>query len=60
MARMSRLDDSVRRDWLALCAEHAPVAVDGRARLVHGDINPKHMKASRNAVGTRSPTTQRP
>lgn len=48
MARTSRLDEAVRRDWLALCAEHAPalVAVDGQAQLVHGDINPKNILVS--------------
>ncbi|MFG1606469.1 phosphotransferase family protein [Actinoplanes sp. NPDC049265] len=45
MAKTERLDRQERTAWLALCAEHAPAltAIDGEARLVHGDINPKNI-----------------
>ncbi|MGH3376165.1 MAG: phosphotransferase family protein [Actinoallomurus sp.] len=41
----ARLDPATRQAWLELCAAHAPAltAVDGHARLVHADINPKNI-----------------
>ena len=40
-----RLDASARRAWASLCAAHAPAlaAIDGHARLVHADANPKNI-----------------
>ena len=40
-----RLDPSARRAWAALCTAHAPAlaAIDGHARLVHADANPKNI-----------------
>ena len=40
-----RLDPSTRRAWAGLCAAHAPAlaAIDGHARLVHADANPKNI-----------------
>jgi len=41
----ARLDPATRQAWLELCTAHAPAltAVDGHARLVHADINPKNL-----------------
>lgn len=52
LAATSRLDASTRDAWLALCAEHAPAlsAVDGVARLVHADVNPKNILVSGDRV----------
>jgi aminoglycoside phosphotransferase (APT) family kinase protein len=40
-----RLDPGTRHAWAELCARHAPAlaAVDGDARLVHADANPKNI-----------------
>jgi aminoglycoside phosphotransferase (APT) family kinase protein len=40
-----RLDPLERRAWVEVCAAHAPAlsAVDGHARLVHSDANPKNI-----------------
>lgn len=50
-----RLDPGARRDWADLCAAHAPTlaAVDGQARLVHADANPKNTLVARVAGGWR-------
>ncbi|WP_229070932.1 phosphotransferase [Actinoplanes sp. DH11] len=50
-----RLDERTRRAWVRLCAEHAGVltAVDGHARLVHADINPKNILVARAGAGWR-------
>ncbi len=50
-----RLDPGARRDWADLCAAHAPAlaAVDGQARLVHADVNPKNILVTRVAGGWR-------
>ena len=52
LAATSRLDASTRDAWLALCSEHAPAlsAVDGVARLVHADVNPKNLLVSGGRV----------
>jgi aminoglycoside phosphotransferase (APT) family kinase protein len=49
----ARLDPATRQAWLELCAAHAPAlaAVDGHARLVHADINPKNILVSRAPGG---------
>jgi Ser/Thr protein kinase RdoA (MazF antagonist) len=41
----SRLDMPERQAWIELCTAHAPAlsAVDGHARLVHADVNPKNI-----------------
>ncbi|WP_203859096.1 phosphotransferase family protein [Plantactinospora mayteni] len=43
-----RLDPAIRDGWRELCAVHAPAlsAVDGHARLVHADVNPKNILVS--------------
>lgn len=50
-----RIDAAVRRDWVALCEEHAPSLerVDHLARLVHADINPKNILVSRAGANWR-------
>lgn len=48
-----RLDVRTRVAWTRMCAEHAPVleGIDGHARLVHADINPKNILVSRTGTG---------
>jgi aminoglycoside phosphotransferase (APT) family kinase protein len=50
-----RLDPGARRAWAQLCAVHAPAltAVDGQARLVHADANPKNILVTRVGGGWR-------
>ncbi|HWS31972.1 MAG TPA: phosphotransferase [Actinoplanes sp.] len=50
-----RLDARTRAAWVRMCVEHAPVleAVDGHARLVHADVNPKNILVSRDGPGWR-------
>ncbi|SDT56998.1 phosphotransferase family protein [Actinoplanes derwentensis] len=50
-----RLDDGIRDAWVRLCAENAAVleSVDGHARLVHADINPKNILVTRVGGGWR-------
>jgi Ser/Thr protein kinase RdoA (MazF antagonist) len=50
-----RLDPAARRAWAGLCAAHAPAlaAVDGQARLVHADVNPKNILVTRVGGGWR-------
>jgi aminoglycoside phosphotransferase (APT) family kinase protein len=50
-----RLDPGARRAWAGLCAAHAPAlaAVDGQARLVHADVNPKNILVTRVRGGWR-------
>ncbi len=50
-----RLDPGARRAWARLCAAHAPAlaAVDGQARLVHADVNPKNILVTRARGGWR-------
>ena len=50
-----RLDPAARRAWARLCAAHAPAlaAVDGQARLVHADANPKNILVTRVRGGWR-------
>jgi len=50
-----RLDPAVRRAWARLCAAHAPAlaAIDGHARLVHADANPKNILVTRLGGGWR-------
>jgi Ser/Thr protein kinase RdoA (MazF antagonist) len=50
-----RLDDATRLSWLDLCRTHAPALarVDGRARLVHSDVNPKNILVSPAGAGWR-------
>ncbi|MEU1746647.1 phosphotransferase [Micromonospora arida] len=44
-----RLDGDTRRAWVRLCAAHAAAleGIDGHARLVHADVNPKNILVSR-------------
>ncbi|MEV5896565.1 phosphotransferase [Nonomuraea fuscirosea] len=51
----SRLDPAVRAAWAEMCAAHAPTLtrVDGWARLVHSDMNPKNLLVTRAADGWR-------
>jgi len=50
-----RLDQATGKDWTALCATEAGAlrAVDGQARLVHADLNPKNLLVSRTGAGWR-------
>ncbi|MGH3290396.1 MAG: phosphotransferase family protein, partial [Trebonia sp.] len=50
-----RLDPSMRQRWASLCAAHAPAlaAIDGHARLVHADANPKNILVTRPGDGWR-------
>ena len=50
-----RLDPATRRAWADLCAAHAPAlaAIDGHARLVHADANPKNILVTRVRGGWR-------
>jgi Ser/Thr protein kinase RdoA (MazF antagonist) len=50
-----RLDPAARLAWAGLCAAHAPAlaAVDGQARLVHADVNPKNILVTRAGGGWR-------
>lgn len=50
-----RLDPATRKAWSELCAGHAPAlaAVDGQARLVHADANPKNILVTRLRGGWR-------
>jgi aminoglycoside phosphotransferase (APT) family kinase protein len=50
-----RLDPDARRAWADLCVAHAPAlaAVDGHARLVHADANPKNILVTRAGGGWR-------
>jgi aminoglycoside phosphotransferase (APT) family kinase protein len=45
----SRLDAGARLAWIDLCETHAPALkrIDGQARLVHADANPKNVLVSR-------------
>jgi Ser/Thr protein kinase RdoA (MazF antagonist) len=51
----SRLDPATRKAWSELCAAHAPAltAIDGQARLVHADANPKNILVTRLRGGWR-------
>jgi aminoglycoside phosphotransferase (APT) family kinase protein len=51
----SRLDPATRKAWSELCAAHAPAlaGVDGQARLVHADANPKNILVTRLRGGWR-------
>jgi aminoglycoside phosphotransferase (APT) family kinase protein len=44
-----RLGPNARRAWVDLCVAHAPAlaAIDGHARLVHADANPKNILVTR-------------
>jgi Ser/Thr protein kinase RdoA (MazF antagonist) len=55
MAGTSYLDPATRRAWVDLCAAYAPAlaGVDGQARLVHADINPKNLLVTRAPGGWR-------
>jgi Ser/Thr protein kinase RdoA (MazF antagonist) len=48
-AAPERLDAAARRAWVEMCAAHAPALadIDGQARLVHADINPKNILVTR-------------
>jgi Ser/Thr protein kinase RdoA (MazF antagonist) len=50
-----RLDPATRKAWSELCATHAPAlaGVDGQARLVHADLNPKNILVTRLRGGWR-------
>jgi aminoglycoside phosphotransferase (APT) family kinase protein len=50
-----RLELGARRAWADLCAAHAPAltAIDGQARLVHADANPKNILVTRVGQGWR-------
>jgi aminoglycoside phosphotransferase (APT) family kinase protein len=51
----TRLDLAARRAWVGMCAAHAPALtrVEGQARLVHADANPKNVLVSRARGGWR-------
>lgn len=51
----SRLDETTRAAWVALCARHAPAlrSVDTQCRLVHADMNPKNLLVTRTLEGWR-------
>jgi aminoglycoside phosphotransferase (APT) family kinase protein len=51
----TRLDAGTRQSWIELCTTHAPAltAVDGQARLVHADANPKNVMVTHVAGGWR-------
>lgn len=55
VAPEERLDAATRTAWARLCATHAPalVRVDGHARLVHSDLNPKNILVTRARGGWR-------
>lgn len=50
-----RLDPATRKAWSGLCAAHAPAlaSIDGQARLVHADANPKNILVTRLRGGWR-------
>ncbi|MFC0548966.1 phosphotransferase family protein [Kutzneria chonburiensis] len=50
MAADTRLDAATRKAWTELCAANAPAlaAIDGDARLVHADLNPKNILVARD------------
>lgn len=47
-----RLPAAARTEWVRLCTTHAPrlAAVDGHARLVHSDANPKNLIVDADAT----------
>ena len=51
----TRLDPATREAWRELCAAHAPAlgGIDGQARLVHADANPKNILVTRLRSGWR-------
>lgn len=55
MNTTTRLDPATRHAWVELCAAHAPglTRVDGHARLVHADVNPKNLLVTRASGGWR-------
>jgi aminoglycoside phosphotransferase (APT) family kinase protein len=55
MGKTERLDAEERRSFVELCVTQAPalVAIDGEARLAHGDVNPKNILVARSAGGWR-------
>ena len=57
MARVppDRLDPGTRREWIALCARHAPAltVADRHTRLVHADLNPKNILVTEVPGGWR-------
>jgi aminoglycoside phosphotransferase (APT) family kinase protein len=50
-----RLAPGERRAWAEFCAAHAPAlaAIDGHARMVHADANPKNVLVTRVRGGWR-------
>jgi Ser/Thr protein kinase RdoA (MazF antagonist) len=50
MAADTRLDAATRKAWTELCLANAPAlaAIDGDARLVHADLNPKNILVTRD------------
>lgn len=55
MAKTDRLTPGERGAWLRRCAEQAPrlTAVEGDARLAHGDVNPKNILVAPGTDGWR-------
>lgn len=51
----TRLDPATREAWSELCAAHAPAlaSIDGQARLVHADANPKNILVTQLRDGWR-------
>jgi aminoglycoside phosphotransferase (APT) family kinase protein len=52
----SRLDMQSRRAWIRLCETHAPALqrIDGQARLVHADANPKNVLVSHRSDNSKT------
>jgi aminoglycoside phosphotransferase (APT) family kinase protein len=55
MAAAARLPPATRDAWTRLCAAHAPALarIDGQARLVHADCNPKNLLVTSTTTGWR-------
>ena len=54
-ASEARLGTAILQAWVELCTAHAPALtrVNGQARLVHADVNPKNILVSKTPAGWR-------